>query len=650
MLQYVLKRLLVMIPTLIGITLITFFIVDLAPGDPVALSMGVSGDGGSGEGGGARQDRANLAIKAKKQLLGILTKDLAVRFWDATAATGSPAPGSTTLPALPLVGRSQTLPDWPHALALGADGALYVGTESGAVLAVHPATGETRSRFDGHAKSVWAIAVSADGRTLATGDIDGALMLWSAADGKRLAAPPPLGRPIRDLVFAGASLVSACDDGRIRVHALADGKVVSEDKEHTGPVQALAVSPDGATLWSGGFDRRLREWDAAQMKLRRVVNVHVQAITDIAVSRDGRRVATSCDDRLVRVFDAASTDAADPLLCKGHYKEATAVAFSPDGRLVWSGAKDETIRSFDATTGVQTSQVPESTGKVHAVVASADGARIWSASESWTKSPVWKRYWQWLKNTATLDFGTSFTDERLVIDKVWAALPITLGLNLLSIFIIYLVSIPLGVRAAVKRDGPFDVMSSVILFLLAAMPSFWVGTMLMIGLSSERHLNVLPSVGLHATNAEWMTYLAWLRDSVAHLVLPILVLTYAGFAGLSRYVRTSMLDAIAQDYVRTARAKGLSERIVVYKHALRNSLITLVTLVGTLLPAMIGGSVIVEFMFNIPGMGWLGFESIQARDYPVTMAITTFSAVLTMLGMLVSDLLYGVVDPRISHS
>ena len=129
----------------------------------------------------------------------------------------------------------------------------------------------------------------------------------------------------------------------------------------------------------------------------------------------------------------------------------------------------------------------------------------------------------------------------------------------------------------------------------------------------------------------------------------MIVLTYGGFASLSRYARTSLLETIQQDYVRTARAKGLSERVVIYKHALRNSLIAIVTLVGTLLPAMIGGSVIVEYIFSIRGMGMLAFEAILQRDYPVVMAITTFSALLTLMGVLVSDVLYTVVDPRITH-
>jgi hypothetical protein len=168
-------------------------------------------------------------------------------------------------------------------------------------------------------------------------------------------------------------------------------------------------------------------------------------------------------------------------------------------------------------------------------------------------------------------------------------------------------------------------------------------------LQDGAHWDVLPSGGLESLGAESMSYLDWLWDRILHLFLPILVMTYAGFASMSRYARTTMLETIQEDYVRTARAKGLSERVVVYKHAFRNSLVTIVTLMGNLLPALIGGSVIVEYIFNIQGMGLLGFDAILQRDYPVIMAITTFSAFLTLMGILLSDILYSVVDPRVSQ-
>jgi peptide/nickel transport system permease protein len=655
MFQYLLKRVLLMVPTLLGITLITFVIINLAPGDPVATSMGGGGLSASESGGRAGQEGAALVIRAKKQLLGILSKDPAVRAWGADAVSLPHDPKSTRFAPIVLEGRLGSFDDWPTALLPTEDGrSLFVGTGSGALVLLDSSTGEVRVAYAGHTKSVDALAVAPDGTRLASGDVDGGLALWSVADGRRLAAESPSTKPIRELAYvdSGRSLVSGADDGVLRLHDPSTGRVVREIKEHVGPVLALAASPDGRTLWSGGFDRRLREWDAESMTLRRVVAVHAQSIADIAVSRDGRLVATACADRLVRVFDVAAHPSGEvvPVECAGHAKEATAVAFTADGRHVYSGAKDETIRGFDAASGAQIAATPETTGQVHALALSGNGATLWSASESWTKTPVWKRYFRWLGKTATLDFGTSFTDDRLVIDKIAEALPITLGLNFVSIVLIYLIAIPIGVRAAVRRGSVFDGVSSVILFALAAMPSFWVGTLLITGFSSKRNWNVLPSIGLHALDAESMSYLTWLRDFGSHLVLPLIVLTYAGFAGLSRYMRTSMLETIAQDYVRTARAKGLSERAVVYKHALRNSLITIVTLVGTMLPAMIGGSVIVEWIFTIQGMGWLGFQAISERDYPVVMAITTFTAVLTLFGMLVSDVLYTVVDPRISHA
>ena len=174
-----------------------------------------------------------------------------------------------------------------------------------------------------------------------------------------------------------------------------------------------------------------------------------------------------------------------------------------------------------------------------------------------------------------------------------------------------------------------------------------MATLLIMGLSSERAWNLLPSVGLISDRADDLSFLQWVWDGALHLVLPVTVMVYGGFASLSRYVRTSLLETIQEDYVRTARAKGLDAWGVIMKHAFRNSLVTIVTLVANLLPAMIGGAVIVEFIFSIQGMGKLGFDAILARDYPVIMAITTFSALLTLLGILVSDLLYSVVDPRV---
>jgi peptide/nickel transport system permease protein len=261
--------------------------------------------------------------------------------------------------------------------------------------------------------------------------------------------------------------------------------------------------------------------------------------------------------------------------------------------------------------------------------------------------PIWKQYGTWVGRLAVLDFGRSFKDQKPVIRKIGEALPVTLMFSLSTILLTYLISVPIGVYSAVKRNTIPDHVVSTILFLLFSIPNFLVGTLLILTLGRA---GILPFVGLNSPDHERLGYLPYLWDHGKHVLMPLACLTYASFASLSRFVRSGMLENLGLDYVRTARAKGLGERRVILVHALRNSLIPVVTIMGNILPALIGGSVIVESIFTIDGMGYLGFQSILSRDYPVIMAITTFAAVLTMLGILLSDVLYVVVDPRISHS
>lgn len=262
--------------------------------------------------------------------------------------------------------------------------------------------------------------------------------------------------------------------------------------------------------------------------------------------------------------------------------------------------------------------------------------------------PIYVQFGLWLKQVATFNFGTSYRDHRPVMAKIAEALPITLTLNILTIIIIYIVSIPLGVVSALRPRGFVDRASAFVLFVLYSLPSFWVAIMLIMWLGGGDHLNWFPITGFVSDSASRLPWYGWIGNVVWHLILPVACLTYGGFAFLSRFMRASLLDVIRQDYIRTARAKGLSEwRVVVY-HGLRNAMIPLLTMMGTLLPALLGGSVIIEQIFAIPGMGRLGFESVLARDYPVVMAIATISAFLTLLSMLIADILYVAVDPRIT--
>lgn len=264
--------------------------------------------------------------------------------------------------------------------------------------------------------------------------------------------------------------------------------------------------------------------------------------------------------------------------------------------------------------------------------------------------PIYMQYGIWLMRVFSLDFGHSYHDHRPVWDKIKEALPITIALNIIVLCIIYIVSIPVGIYAAIKPRTLMDRLSSIIMLILYSLPSFWVAMMLIVLLSGGDYANVFPIIGIVSDNWHELSLFGKIGNVIWHLILPIICLSYGGFAFLSRFSRATMLDILQQDYIRTARAKGLSEWAVILKHGLRNAGIPLITLMGTLLPSLIGGSVIIEQIFSIPGMGRLGFESVLSRDYPVIMAISVLSATLTLISMFISDLLYMWVDPRIDLS
>ena len=254
--------------------------------------------------------------------------------------------------------------------------------------------------------------------------------------------------------------------------------------------------------------------------------------------------------------------------------------------------------------------------------------------------PLLLGYGKWLwRVTVDHDLGTSFKDGQPVLTKLREALPVTLTLSLLALLLTYLVAIPVGIYSAVRPGSATDRALTGGLFLLYSLPSQWVAMLLIVTIGASWRW--LPIQGLHS---EGNTSLI---DLAKHLVLPLFCLTYATFASLSRYVRSGMLEVIRQDYIRTARAKGLSERVVVFKHAFRNALITIITLLGLTLPALVGGAVIVERIFGLPGMGHLSFDAILSKDIPVLMGTTALAGMLTMVGLLLSDVLYAVADPRI---
>lgn len=259
--------------------------------------------------------------------------------------------------------------------------------------------------------------------------------------------------------------------------------------------------------------------------------------------------------------------------------------------------------------------------------------------------PLPVQYWQWLSRLIRLDFGTSFQDDRPVLDKIMERIPITLLIEILSLFLIFILAIPIGVASAVRKGSLFDKAVTLFVFIGFAAPGFWIALLLMEFFGVK--LGWLPVSGIRTFGSEALSLGEQFLDMAKHLVLPVFVSAFGALAGLSRYMRGNMLNVIRQDYIRTARAKGLPEHVILYKHALRNALLPVVTILGLSLPGLIGGSVIAEAIFGIPGMGRLFFDGVMARDYPVIMGILFIGAVLTLLGNFLADLAYGWVDPRI---
>ena len=272
--------------------------------------------------------------------------------------------------------------------------------------------------------------------------------------------------------------------------------------------------------------------------------------------------------------------------------------------------------------------------------------------------PVIVQYGLWLKRMATLDFGKSFashqkpvfwqtTDKDGNITKglIQEALPITLMINLLGLAITLTLAIPLGIIAARKYLRWQDRSITLFNFIGFSIPGFWLSLLLMYWLGVVN--NWFPISGLHSLNYESLDSWGKIKDSLSHLFLPVVIPSITGLAGITLFVKNGMLDVLHQDFITTARAKGLNERKVVYTHALRNALLPLITIIGLSIPGLIGGSVIAETIFAIPGMGKLFYDAVLMRDFPVVMGILTIGSALTLIGNLLADVMYAWADPRV---
>jgi peptide/nickel transport system permease protein len=257
------------------------------------------------------------------------------------------------------------------------------------------------------------------------------------------------------------------------------------------------------------------------------------------------------------------------------------------------------------------------------------------------------RFYNFWRNLLHLDLGTSFTHRKKVWDLIVERLHISLILSLGSLLIAYLISVPLGILSAVTHRSVGDVILTIVLFSAYSFPTTFLGVLLVIYFGID--FKWFPVSAFQGADHANLTVLAKTRDIAWHVFLPMATLVIGALAYYSRFMKAGLIDVVREDYVRTARAKGLSEFVVVVKHAVRNSLIPLITLLGASLPVVIGGSIVIEYIYQIDGMGKLAYEAVVQRDYAVIMGINILTAALTVIGVFLADLAYAVVDPRISY-
>jgi peptide/nickel transport system permease protein len=260
--------------------------------------------------------------------------------------------------------------------------------------------------------------------------------------------------------------------------------------------------------------------------------------------------------------------------------------------------------------------------------------------------PIYMQYLDWLKSMLSLNFGTSLVDGVSVMSKIAERLPVTIGINIAVLILSLAVSIPIGVASAIKKGSFFDKFFTFFVFSGYAMPSFWLALLLMILFGVKLH--ILPISGLHSMNIEPGSF-AYYIDLIKHLLIPISIGVYGSLAGFSRYIRKGVIDVLDKDFIKMLYLRGATKKQI-YIHTLKNAILPLVTILGLSIPGLIGGSVIMESIFAIPGMGQLFYFSAMSRDYPTIMGILTISTFLTLAGNLLADITYALVDPRIRYS
>lgn len=264
--------------------------------------------------------------------------------------------------------------------------------------------------------------------------------------------------------------------------------------------------------------------------------------------------------------------------------------------------------------------------------------------------PLHMRYLIWLKNIFTLDFGESFSYEEPVTDVIVSKFPVSIQFGVLSFILAYLISIPLGIIKAVRNGSQFDVLSSFVLLVLYSIPPFMLAILLIVYLAGGSFLDIFPIGGLYSDNYSSLSFFGKVWDRIHHFILPLTCYVIGSFTTLTLLMKNSLLEEVSKDYVRTARSKGLDEKAVVMKHALRNAMIPIATGFGSFIGIFFAGSLLIEKIFQLDGIGLLSFNSTMSRDYNVVMGLVFIQSILFLIGNIISDIMYVLIDPRIDFN
>ncbi len=264
--------------------------------------------------------------------------------------------------------------------------------------------------------------------------------------------------------------------------------------------------------------------------------------------------------------------------------------------------------------------------------------------------PIHIRYWNWVKAVAVLDFGDSSTTRQPAMATVASRIPVSLGFGLPGFFLTYLICVPMGVRKALRDGSKFDALTSFMLFLNYSIPTLVISVILLLVFCTDRIMPggaIFPLGGIRSDDFDSLSGLGQIWDFVKHMILPVIASLIGGFTVMTMLMKNSMLEVIRSDYIRTARAKGLSEKQVVFKHALRNAILPLMVGIGGFLSSFVAGSIVIESVFGVPGMGLQFLDALSSRDYNVMMAVVVIQSLAIMFGQIISDIAYVAVDPRI---